>query len=154
MSVVDVPDRKQVRPLYATQTYAKAFGLCSIEVDEWQTPVLVRPIPGSDWHDALGCYPLAAIAWNADLKAGLERLRAAGLVSVALAPDPLTSPPPVQLAEAFEVCRPFKTHYLIDRNAGPVCFARTHRRMIRKALKDCTFGPVDLHETLADWQKL
>jgi Acetyltransferase (GNAT) domain len=143
-----------MRPLYATQTYANAFGLGSINVDEWQTHVLVRLIPGSDWFDALGCYPLAAINQGADLKAGLERLRAAGLVSVALVPDPLTSPPQDRLLDAFDVCRPFKTHYLIDRSAGPVAFARTHRRMIRKAAKDCTFGPVDLCNNLADWQEL
>lgn len=145
---------ERLRPLYARKDYADAFGLASIDVNEWNTALLVRPIPRSQWSDALGCYPLTALDPKADLRAGLERLRAADLVSVSLVPDPLMSPSPAQLAESFEICRPFKSHYLIDRDAGPVCFARTHRRMIRKAFKDCTFGPVDLRETLADWQRL
>jgi Acetyltransferase (GNAT) domain len=143
-----------MRSLYATTAYADAFGVGSIDVEEWQTALLVRPIPGSKWFDALGCYPLAVFGQNVDLRAGLERLRRADLVSVALVPDPLTGPSHAALADAFMICRPFKTHYLIDRKAGPVRFARTHRRMIRKAFKNCTFGPVDLLETLGDWQKL
>lgn len=143
-----------MRPFYATKTYANVFGMPTADVNEWQTHVLLRPIANSRWHDAIGCYPLAAVRREADLRAGLEELRALNLVSVALVPDPLTGPAPERLSEAFEVCRPFKTHYLIDREAGPVCFARTHRRMIRKALKDCSFGPVELRETLADWEEL
>ncbi len=142
------------RALYGTRAYADAFGLGSIDVEEWQTALLVRPIPDSKWFDALGCYPLAVFGQNADLRGGLERLRRTKLVSVALVPDPLTAPPYEALADAFTICRAFKTHYLIDRNAGPVRFARTHRRMIRKALKNCTFGPVDLLETLDVWQTL
>lgn len=142
------------RPLYGTVEYAAAFGLGWIDVVEWQTALLTRAIPRTSWHDGLGCYPLTVFGPRADLKAGLERLRHESLVSVALVPDPVTSPGPEVLANAFEVCRPFKTHYLVDRNAGPVRFARTHRRMIRKAIKDCTFGPVDLQVTLADWQRL
>ena len=142
------------RPLYARKEYAEAFGLGSIDVEAWRTALLVRHIPGAEDKDALGCYPLAALAPDSDLRGGLDYLRAANLVSVALVPDPVAGPSFKDLAEAFEICRPFKTHYLIDRNAGPVLFARTHRRMIRKALKDCSFGPVNLQETLGDWQRL
>lgn len=142
------------RPLYARKKYAAAFGFGSIDVEAWQTALLVRQIPDSDWRDALGCYPLAALHRDSDLREGLNYLRTSDLVSVALVPDPVTGPGFEVLTAAFEICRPFKTHYLIDRDAGPVCFARTHRRMIRKAVRDCTFGPVDLQETLADWLKL
>ena len=120
----------------------------------WRTPVLLRSIPGSTWQDALGCYPLSVIDPHADLEAGLAELRELGLVSVALVPDPLLGPSVSQLSAAFEVCRPFKTHFVIDREASPVCFARTHRRMIRKARKDCTFGPVALREVMGEWERL
>jgi hypothetical protein len=116
--------------------------------------MLVRPIPGSPWHDALGCYPLAAVSRDADLKAGLERLRSADLVSVALVPDPLTSPSLDLLASAFFVCSPFKTHYLIDRHAGPIRFGATHRRWIRKALRGSTVTPIALGDVLDEWQSL
>ena len=145
---------EESRPLYATVEYAAAFGVGWIDVAEWQTALLARPIPQTSWHDGFGCYPLTSFGARADLKAGLDRLRHESLVSVALVPDPVTSPDPHILAKTFEVCRPFKTHYLIDRDAGPVLFARTHRRMIRKAVKDCTFDRVNLQDTLGDWQRL
>ena len=47
------------RPPYASLAYANAFGLDIADVPEWGTPVLIRPIPNSDWKDVLGCYPLA-----------------------------------------------------------------------------------------------
>ena len=76
------------RPLFATVAYAEAFGLGTIDLPEWQTALLKRSIPGTEWFDALGCYPLTVFGPEADLQAGRERLRAAGLVSVALVPDP------------------------------------------------------------------
>jgi len=142
------------RPLYASAAYAAAFGFGSIDVEEWETALLTRPIPQTNWFDALGCYPLAVFGPSPDLKAGLERLRLADLVSVALVPDPVTSPAPEVLADAFEICRPFKTHYLIDRDAGPVRFAKNHRWMVRQSLKKCSFEPIDLRENLDVWQKL
>lgn len=143
-----------MRPFYATTAYASAFGLEVVDVEEWRTALLVRQIPGSTWRDALGCYPLALVHPRGDLQSGLSRLRATGLVSVALVPDPLNGPPSEALAAAFPVCRPFKTHYLIDREAGPVQFAPTHRRMIRKAVKACSIGLVNLRDTLEEWKRL
>jgi hypothetical protein len=58
------------------------------------------------------------------------------------------------LADPFEICRPFKTHYLIDREAGPVRFAKNHRWSVRKSLQNCTFEQVELRENLDLWQKL
>lgn len=142
------------RPLYATAAYAAAFGLGSIDVEEWQTALLTRPIPLTNSFDALGCYPLTVFGQNPELKAGLEKLRAAELLSVALVPDPLTSPPPEVLAAAFEVCRPFKTHFLIDRDAGPVRFTKNHRWSVRKSLQHCSFEQIDLRQHLELWQEL
>lgn len=141
------------RPLYATLEYARAFGFKVIEIEEWRTAVLVRDIPSSSWKDALGCYPLAAIDREADLEAGLNRLREAGLVSVALVPDPVMGPSAKEL-EAFSVCRPFKTHYLIDRNIEAARVPQTHRRWMRKASRLCEITRVKLRENLPEWLKL
>lgn len=142
------------RPLYATPAYAAAFGWGSIDVKEWESALLTRPIPLTNWSDALGCYPLTVFGLKPDLTAGLDRLREAGLVSVALVPDPLTSPSPETLAAAFEVCRPFKTHYLIDREAGPGRFTKNHRWAVRKSFQHCSFEQIDLREHLDLWQQL
>ncbi len=142
------------RPLFATVAYAEAFGLGAIDLPEWQTALLNRSIAGTEWFDALGCYPLTVFGQRADLVGGLERLRETGLVSVALVPDPLTSPPAEFLSAAFEICRPFKTHYLIDREAGPVHFAKNHRWSVRQAQKRCSFEQIDLAEYFEVWLAL
>jgi len=142
------------RPLFATVAYAEAFGLGAIDVPEWQTALLTRSIPGTEWFDALCCYPLTVFGPEPDLEAGRERLRAAGLVSVALVPDPITSPSLHVFSAVFEICRPFKTHYLIDREAGPVHFAKNHRWSVRQARKHCGFEAIDLRENLEVWLAL
>ena len=147
-------EQSVTRPLFATVAYAEAFGLGTIDLPEWQTALLKRSIPGTEWFDALSCYPLTLFGQGADLAGGLERLRESGLVSVALVPDPLTSPPTESLSAAFEICRPFKTHYLIDRDAGPVHFAKNHRWSVRQAQKRCSFEQIDLAEYFEVWLEL
>ena len=142
------------RPLYASKAYAEAFGWPILDLVEWQTAVLKRPIHSTPWEDALGCYPLGLIHRDADLAGGLERLRAAGMVSVSLVVDPVTGPGPEILSRAFSICRPFKTHYLIDGAAGPARFSATHRRWIRKALRACEVTPVRLRDSLGEWERL
>jgi hypothetical protein len=139
-----------VRPLYARLEYAKAFGGGAFDAPAWDTALIARPVPGEPLQDALGCYPLAAIRPGADLAEGVDELRAAGAVSVALVPDPLTGPSPSALANAFEVCRPFKTHYLVD-PSRPSRPSDTHRRWVRKAMDACRVEPVALAETLDAW---
>ncbi len=58
------------RPLFATVAYAEAFGLGSIDVPEWQTALLTRSIPGTEWFDALGCYPLTVFGRRRIYKQG------------------------------------------------------------------------------------
>ena len=142
-----------MRPPYATLRYAEAFGLPTVDVPEWRTAVLVQPIPDSDWNDARGCYPLTCLGEDADLRAGLERLRSTGFVSVTLVPDPLDGPSHAALADAFEVCRPFKTHYLFDRSLPPHISA-THRRWLRAAQRQCRVDRVDLRGVLPHWEQL
>jgi len=142
------------RPLYASVEYTRAFGFPIVDLPEWETAVLQRSIPATELKDALGCYPLCMIGQEANLQGGLERLRAAQLVSVSLVPDPLSSPSRETLAAAFPVCRPFKTHYLIDRAAGGAQLPATHRRWMRKALRECEVSAVRLRNSLGDWDRL
>jgi hypothetical protein len=146
---------------YADPHYAEAFrGLGeAVLVPPWRTSILRRPIPhhavsGGSAHDAMGLYPLTALAAEADLAGGLAWLRDAGDVSVVLVPDPLTAPPPDALARAFAICRPFKTHYVIDRSAGPVQPSKHHRYEIRRAQRACRVEIVPLAAWLTDWQRL
>lgn len=99
----------------------------------WDVPIILRRISGAARIDAAGCPPLSPLGDARDLRAGLDELRKAGAVSAVLVADPVHCPPVEVLDATFSVRRPFKTHYLVDRRAGPVNFARRHRREIAKA---------------------
>ena len=142
-----------MRPFYARPAYAAAFGYGAEDVGPWETAVILRPVPGAGAMDAIGCYPLASLAAGADIAGGLEHLRQAGLVSVVLVADPLTAPGPDRLCSGFEVCRPFKAHYLVDPD-HPAHVAATHRRWIRKAQQACRISQVALAEAMEDWLRL
>lgn len=142
------------RPLYATKKYAQAFGFPIVDVPEWRAAVLQRPIPASDWFDALGCYPLCSLSREADLAGGLERLRGAGLVSISLVANPIAGPDREALCANFSVCQPFKTHYLIDRSLAPKPASATHRRWMRKALRECNISRIRLPDSLGEWELL
>lgn len=120
---------------YADPGYAAsvAGGAEVVRVAAWDVPVFLRAIPGTDRVDAAGCAPLTPLSPDADLRAGLDELRRRGAVSVVLVADPLGGPASETLAAVFDVCRPFKTHYVVERGAAPPEFARRHRREIDKA---------------------
>jgi Acetyltransferase (GNAT) domain len=142
------------RPLYASKMYAMAFGLPILDVPEWRTAVLKRLIPESAWSDALGCYPLCSFDRAADLAGGLQRLRDADLVSISLVANPVDGPDPRALRENFTVCRPFKTHYLIDHSARLKPPSATHRRWMGKALRECEVSKIRLLDSLGEWERL
>src|SRR4051794_13570631 len=103
--------------LYADPAYiaaaAEAGGGRALEVGAWDTPVMSRPIPAGG-EDAAGAYPMAALTRGADVAAGLKQLAEERLVSIVLVADPLYGPPRAGMARAFDLARPFKTHYLVD----------------------------------------
>jgi hypothetical protein len=146
----------EARHPYATAAYAAALaqsqGWQAADAREWSTAMTLRPIAGGGF-DAAGPYPRTAIAADADLDAGLERLRGLGLVSAVLVPDPLAAPDPARLAAAFPLCRPFKTHLLVERAKGyePT---KHHRDRIRRALRRCEVRVVSLAAELDAWRGL
>lgn len=76
--------------------------------------VLERPIPGSPYRDAMGCYPLFDCRDWSGLKADLDEL-AAEAVSICLVTDPFGR----YTVEELQACFPdkvvaFKEHYILD----------------------------------------
>lgn len=134
-----------LRPVYARPDYVATLGE-SLDVAAWQTPVVARPF--QDVRDAMGSYPMAVI--TGDLAAGVEQLRASGLVSVALVPDPLRSDM-ADYRTCFDRVTPFKTHLLIDGSFDP---SPHHRERIRRGHRRCRIETGRLANWLDDWKTL
>jgi hypothetical protein len=148
---------------YAADDYARALAEgtgTALEAMEWGGFVLAREISPlravelGGLRDAIGVYPLTPIREQADLKAGLAGLAEEGLVSVVLVPDPLASPEQGRLAAAFDFCRPFKTHRLVDRAAGTYAPSKHHRAEIRRAQRRCRVEFIRLTDHLPAWTEL
>ena len=76
--------------------------------------VLEREVPGSDAHDAMGCYPLFSCRSWVDLPSDIDGLRG-HLLSLVVVTDPFAPEAPEALAAAGPaVLRPFKDHQIID----------------------------------------
>ena len=98
--------------------------------------LLKRSIPGSEYSDAMGCYPLFACRDWAALKADIEDLDR-DLVSVSLVPDPFGSYTISGLNDCFpDKCVRFKEHQVLElhREVNPVFKKRT-RQSITAALR-------------------
>ena len=140
-------------PAYASLAYARTLSHAGQPwfVPEWGTHVLLRPVPGAAGRvDAMGPYPLCTLAPDADIPAGLGALRDAGAVSIVLVADPLAGPRAATLARDFPICRPFKTHWLIDRDVGAPTPSKHHRDRIRRGQRHATARRVSLQDPA--WQ--
>lgn len=130
---------------YLSAAYAQAWA-------EWGAPrhlpgsggwLLVRPIPGCDWQDAMGCYPLFACSDWSHLAQDLAMLQD-DLVSVTLVTDPLGAPEAATLRACFpDLMRPFKAHFVVDLSRDPAdIITRHHQRNARQALQQVTVREV------------
>lgn len=139
---------------YASLEYARSLSHLGepLAVPEWGVHVLIRPIPGADLKDAIGPYPLTPLRPDADIAAGLERLRAAGLVSLVMVTDPLSSPKNV--SADFDVSRPFKAHQIHDPAVGLPGYGKHHRYEIRRAQGRVETREIRLAEHLTEWMAL
>jgi hypothetical protein len=140
---------------YASAAYAEVFREVAqpLWVPAWGAHVLTREVPGGGGRDAMGVYPLTPFGPGADLAAGLDALKAEGLVSIGLVPDPATAPPIAELQAAFGLCAPFKTHLLVD-YAREVRFSKHHRYEVKKALREVSVEVVSLADHLDAWRGL
>lgn len=117
--------------------------------------ILVRPIPGTPYKDAMGCYPLFACRDWRKLHEDMEQI-GSDLVSLALVPDPLLGVDPGYLEQHFDLVKPFKTHYMVDLSQPLEKFVgKTHRKNACKALKamdvEICSQPI---QYLDDWVRL
>ena len=118
--------------------------------------LLVRPIPGMDHLDAMGCYPVfSCMNWD-HLSADLDAL-APELVSVCLVPDPFAAPDADALRAIFpDVMTPFKEHFVVDLSVPKASMANKHHRYYaRKARRECEVEACDTpSHFLDDWVTL
>ncbi len=140
---------------YAGSAYAEALvgADAVIDMPEWDACLVRRPLSGGH-ADATAPYPLACLAPQADLRQGLARLAGHGLVSLVVTPDPLSGPSPSAFTNAFEVARPFKTHFLIDPAKGGFAPTKHHRDRIRRAARRCKVDRISLAGHLPTWRGL
>jgi hypothetical protein len=123
-----------------------------LPVPEWGGGIIARSIPGGG-VDGFGTYPLAALAPDADLKGGLERLRVLGLIAVTLVLDDFHRPSLERLSIAFSRITPFKSH-AIRRLDTSFAYSKHHRYEVRRALASLSVGPLNLVDHLDDWMDL
>ncbi|MGH6956865.1 MAG: GNAT family N-acetyltransferase [Caulobacteraceae bacterium] len=141
---------------YATAEYARSLPHVGepLAIPEWGTHLLVRPTQQAHRLDATGSYPLAVVSNDADLEAGLERMKAAKLVSVVLVFDDRLRPDGRSVSAAFDLARPFKSHFLYDRSLGPLALGKHHRYELRRALARVEVAEFVLGEHLQAWASL
>ncbi len=124
---------------YGHPLYAEAFSTLGTPVElpgcgGW---LLRRPIPGTDLHDAMGCYPLFSCRdWSRlpDDLSGLEH----ELVAVAAVLDPFGDYREADLRRCFpDLLIPFKQHFVVDLSRPqPAALSPHHRRYARRSLRE------------------
>lgn len=97
--------------------------------------IIVRPIPGTPFKDATGCYPLFCCRNWRRLHEDLRRI-GTDIVSLVLVADPFSGIDKAYLEHCFDFVRPFKTHYLTElMHPLENVVSRNYRYNVRKSLK-------------------
>jgi hypothetical protein len=117
--------------------------------------ILQRQIPGSDYSDAMGFYPIFCCENWSRLEADLTSLQE-DLVSIALVPDPFGGVATDTLAAAFDFVRPFKEHYVSDLSLPFASLvSKDHRYKARRALRTVVVeANVEPFRFLDEWSNL
>jgi hypothetical protein len=98
--------------------------------------VLERQIPGSPWHDAMGCYPLFACADFSRLAEDIHGLEHE-LVSIGIVADPFGDYSVADLNTCFERVKLFKQHYIVELGGNPpLAISKHHRYYARLSLRN------------------
>jgi len=98
--------------------------------------ILERPISGTSYKDAMGCYPLFACRNWFKLHEDLEEI-VSEFVSLTLVTDPFGDFDQRYLARYFQTLKPFKRHFIADLSQDPERFVdKHHRYYARKSLRD------------------
>jgi hypothetical protein len=109
--------------------------------------LLARQIPGTEWQDAMGCYPLFCCQHWTRLPEDIEDLRD-GMVSVALVADPMGNYDEPLLRRCFDHLVKFKEHFVADLSQPLESHSSaTHRKFARRAQRRMSIevcaNPVD-----------
>ncbi|MBN8532333.1 MAG: GNAT family N-acetyltransferase [Alphaproteobacteria bacterium] len=139
---------------YASAAYAAAFApLEPVWLPHAATHVLKRLIPGTEHHDAMGCYPLCVMRADSGIKEDFEILKRHGCVTLVAVTDCLSQPDEAFLSAHFDRCRRYKTHYVHDARLANADYSKHHRDRIRRARKSCETRVVNLADHLDAWME-
>jgi len=114
---------------YLHPTYAESLA-------EFGTPVFLpasqgwilrRQIPGTPYHDAMGCYPLFTCRDWSRLETDLASI-GTDLVSLALVADPFGDYEDAGLKRCFTTVFPFKEHFIVDLSLPVTTSISAHHR--------------------------
>lgn len=140
----------------ATGYLAPGFGLSYREVGpivrlpRSGVPLIRRAIDG-DRFDLVGAYPYTMCADWRVLAEEVDALAAGGAVSVVLVSDPFATEATIEALAAWSLCRPFKSHYVVDlRGDWRAARSETARRYARRALEVQDVAVVEGSATYAD----
>ncbi len=118
--------------------------------------ILERQIPGWDYVDAIGCYPIFVCQDWSQLEIDLEDVRDT-LLSLAVVTDPFGEYNKPDLSRCFpDLVRPFKQHFVVDLSRPSSTFIDSHhRRYACKALREVRVERcADPLSYLDDWTAL
>ena len=142
---------------YGAARYAEAFSAYGtpLELPCSRSWILERPIPGTPYLDAMGCYPVFTCHDWSKLSEDLEVL-SGRVVSLALVTDAFGNWTEQMLRQCFDCVKLFKEHHVYDLTLQPEQYvARSRRRNARRALQrlrvEVALDPV---EHLDEWTAL
>jgi Acetyltransferase (GNAT) domain len=117
--------------------------------------VLERPIPGTPYKDAMGCYPLFLCRDWSKIGEDLEAIKSE-IVSIVLVTDPFSQASVKYCENRFDFVKPFKVHFITDLSVPVESFiSKGHMEKVKKSLKQmevevCT----EPTRHLEDWIRL
>lgn len=141
---------------YGHKQYAEALSEIGdpLSLDRSEGHLLLRRIPGTEWRDAAGCYPLFVCRDWSRLDADFAALGDVA-VSAALVADPFGNYAPEALRGLFDVVVPFKEHVVVDFTADwERSLTKHHRYYAKRALREVEVEFVDGDTVLDDWMRL
>jgi hypothetical protein len=140
---------------YLHANYARAFAALGTprylpEAEGW---ILQRPIPGTQYWDAMGCYPIFACRHWHKLGEDLAPLQQ-DIVSLTLVTEPLSDVSVAALRTIFpDVLRPYKNHFVVDLSI-PHPIRPHHRRNVRQAMTHVAVELCTTTAALDEWVTL
>ena len=136
------------RHFYTSKEYAESFsfqGYKSVELNDNGIWLLERPIPGTNYFDLMGCYPLTTFDRDDNFSYSGEA------ISMTMVSDIFSQPEISELSNQFDYVQFFKPHYYID-FSKEITFSDHHKYEIKRALKKgCIVKRVALSEVIEEW---